>query len=173
MTELRLETPRLILRRRTLADFPPYHAMWAEPAVTEHFVNFAATREANWQRFGRCEGLWALMGYGPFTVIEKSSGDFVGDIGPADYTRDIDPPLEGAIEFGWALASRHFGKGYATEALRAAMKRTDETLGRRRFVAIIAPRNTPSFAVAERCGFGHAGQVALGGRMTELYSREV
>lgn len=156
-----------------MADFPAYHAMWAEPAVTTHFHNFIVSREANWQRFGRCEGLWALLGYGPFTVIEKASGDFVGDVGPADYKRDIDPPLDGAVEFGWVLASRHFGKGYASEAVRAAIGWTDEALGRQRLVAIIASTNTPSFAVAQRAGFAHAGQIPFGDRMTELYTREV
>jgi RimJ/RimL family protein N-acetyltransferase len=156
-----------------MADFPAYAAMWADPKVSEYFRNFVATRESSWLRFGRCEGLWALLGFGPFTVEEKATGDYVGDVGPADYKRDTEPRLDGPIEFGWALASRHFGKGYATEAVRAAMYWTDATQGRKRLIAIIAPSNEPSFAVARKVGFSLAGDILFMGLPTILYTREV
>ena len=61
------------------------------------------------------------MGFGHWAVEEKASGDFIGDLGFADFKRDIQPSIQGLPELGWVLASRAHGKGYATEAVRAAI----------------------------------------------------
>lgn len=116
----------------------------------------------------RYVGHWAWMGFGLWVVEEKATGDFAGEVGFVDWKRDIQPSLRGIPELGWVLASRVHGKGYATEAVRAAL-----AWGRAYFTAdgvrsgppvaaelksaqvacIIHPDNLPSIRVAEKCGF--------------------
>jgi RimJ/RimL family protein N-acetyltransferase len=61
------------------------------------------------------------LSYGYWAVEEKTSGRYVGELGFADFKRDIVPSIEGMPELGWALVPQFHGKGYATEALRAAV----------------------------------------------------
>jgi RimJ/RimL family protein N-acetyltransferase len=86
-------------------------------------------------------------------VEERATGDFVGEVGFANHRRDIEPPIT-VPELGWVLARGFQGKGYATEAARAAI-----AWGRRHFsetgetACIIAPENLASIHVAEKLGF--------------------
>ena len=113
-----IRTDRLILREHVPQDFDALHAMWSEPAVYRHIIGRPSTREEAWSRLLRYSGHWRLLGYGYWAVEEQATGNFVGEMGFADYHRDIDPPLEGRPELGWALKTAVHGKGYATEALQ-------------------------------------------------------
>ena len=84
---------------------------------------------------------------------EKGSGRFVGEVGFADFRRDMDPPLGPTPEGGWVLTPAAHGKGYATEAVRAALAWGEAQRGWARTVCIINPENAPSLRVAERCGY--------------------
>jgi len=147
-----LETQRLRLRGHRVGDFTASSAMWADPVVTRYIGGRPFTAEEVWSRLLRYAGMWSLLGYGYWALEEKTSGEFVGELGFADMKRDIEPPLD-APELGWALSTRFHGKGYATEAVRAAIAWGDEHFGRARTVCIIHPGNTASFRVAEKCGY--------------------
>lgn len=47
------------------------------------------SREEAWHRLMRYAGHWALLGYGNFAVIEKSSGQYVGETGLWDAHRGM------------------------------------------------------------------------------------
>ena len=38
-------------------------------------------------------GLWSLLGFGYWAIEEKAAGGFVGELGFADFKRDIEPSL--------------------------------------------------------------------------------
>lgn len=167
-----LHTPRLTLRRRVKEDFPAYAAMWADPVTVTHFSTGPFSREDSWQRFARLEGLWQLVGFASWLVEETATGDFVGDVGPFDFKRDLAEPLDGMLEFGWAIAARHYGKGYAREAVRAALAWSDQNCPHPTHCALIAPTNAPSMAVADAVGFAFAREVDFKGQPSRLYLRE-
>ena len=148
-----IETQRLILREHTLQDFDALHAMWSEPAVYRHIIGRPSSREEAWSRLLRYSGHWRLLGYGYWAVIERATRDFVGEMGFADYHRDIDPPLDGHPELGWALKTAVHHKGYATEALLAITAWGDANLADKKISAMISPENTASMRVAEKIGF--------------------
>jgi RimJ/RimL family protein N-acetyltransferase len=148
-----LETERLRLRGHRLADFADCAAMWSDPIVTRHIGGKPFSREEVWARMLRYVGHWAWLGFGYWAVEEKATGELVGELGFADYKRDIQPSIEGTPELGWALASRVHGKGYATEAVRAAIVWGDEHFERVRTVCLIHPENVASIRVAEKCGY--------------------
>jgi RimJ/RimL family protein N-acetyltransferase len=57
-------------------------------------------------------------------VVDRASQRFVGEVGFADFRREINPPLD-APEAGWVLASWAAGNGLATEAMIAALRWAD------------------------------------------------
>jgi hypothetical protein len=100
-----LETLRLKLRPHRLSDFIYSAAMWADPFVAQYTSGKPLTEEESWTKFLRYAGHWQLLGFGYWAVEEKATGDFIGEIGFADYKRDLQPSLNGMPEIGWVLAS--------------------------------------------------------------------
>lgn len=128
--------------------------MWADPRVVEHITGTPSTREQSFARLLRYAGHWAMMGYGYWALEERESGAFVGEVGFADYHREIEPSLHGIPELGWILAPRVHGKGYATEAARAAVAWGQEHFaGLQHIACIMVPEHHASIRVAEKCGF--------------------
>ncbi len=148
-----LETERLLLRGHRADDLDACAAMWGDPVVVLHTTGKVQTREEVWARILRYIGHWALMGYGFWALEEKASGRFLGEVGFADFKRPVDPPLGDTPEAGWILASGFHGKGYATEAVLAAIAWGDEHFGKVRTACLIHPDNRASLRVAEKCGY--------------------
>ncbi|AHG21786.1 GNAT family acetyltransferase [Chania multitudinisentens RB-25] len=147
-----LITKRLILDAHRQEDFASLATLWADPAVVRYIGGTPRSQEDSWGRLLRYVGHWQLLGYGYWAVREKISGSYIGDIGFADYHREINPVLD-APEIGWALSSTAHGKGYATEALQAALAWASEHLSPRKTVCIISPENQPSIRLATKMGF--------------------
>ena len=147
-----LATDRLILRRHTAADLPDLAAMWADPQVVRHIGGRPFLPEEVWTRLLRAAGMWSVLGYGYWVVRERDGGALVGELGFADFKRELEPPFRGAPEAGWALAAAMHGHGYAKEALAAVHAWADATLGVRT-VCMIAPANLASVAAARLCGY--------------------
>ena len=148
-----LETDRLILRGHRVEDFADCLALWTDPEVTRFIGGRPSTQEEVWSRLLRYVGHWALLGFGYWVISEKETGRFMGEVGFANFRRVIEPSLDGMPEIGWALAPHSHGKGYATEAARAAIAWGDVHFGPVRTACIIAPENEPSIRVAEKCGY--------------------
>ena len=148
-----LETERLILREFRIEDFDDFADMWADPVVVEHISGVVATRSESWGRLMSHAGSWPISGFGYWVVVEKASQKFVGIIGFGEMMREIEPSLIGKPEAGWVLAQWAHGKGFATEAMTAAMAWGLEKFGDARMVAIVDPAYKPTLRVAEKCGF--------------------
>ncbi len=168
----RLETARLILRAHHASDLPACAAMWADPEVVRYISGRPSTREQTWARLLRYRGFWALLGYGYWAVVEKTTGAYVGEVGFFDVLREIVPSIEGVPEVGWILATAFHGTGFATEAMKAAITWADEHLCATRTVALIAPENTASTRLAERLGYVVAETTTFAGAATLLLYRD-
>ncbi len=70
------------------------------------------------------------------------------------------PSLEHA-DVGFAIAAKHRGHGYATEAARASLEHGRREFGLRRIVAITSPDNEASCRVLEKIGFRFEEQRTL------------
>ncbi len=150
-----LSTDRLILRAHTAGDFVSYLAERSDPMVMKYLgKGDLLTEEEAWQKFTSMPGHWALMGYGTWSVVEKESGMRIGNVGFTDKRRPPEHPACGAPEMGWALAASAHGKGYATEAVNAALDWGRDVFGRgARTVCVISTDNTASLRVAGKVGF--------------------
>lgn len=167
-----LETERLILRGHERSDFPAYGEMWADPDVTRFIGGAPLSEEDAWAKFTRAFGQWALMDFGFWSVVEKSSGLRLGEAGYLEAKRDIAPSLKGTPEVGWAFVKAAHGKGYATEAVRAALAWGDVHFGKVRMACIIAPDNNASLRVAAKTGFREAHRTSYKGEPTIMLYRE-
>ena len=147
-----IETARLTLRPHRLSDLDARTTMTGDEYVMRFFPE-TQTREDNWARLMRYAGHWALLGWGLFVVEEKATGRFVGEVGLSDFGRGLGQDFDGVPEAGWIIDRWAEGRGYATEAIRAAIEWHERSIGCMRQVCIIVPENTPSLRVAEKLGF--------------------
>jgi RimJ/RimL family protein N-acetyltransferase len=93
------------------------------------------------------------MGFGGWVIEDKRTGAFIGECGFADFRRDIDRSMRGDPEIGWVLAPHAQRKGYAIEAIRAAVRWGDLHLPSHRTVCLVDRNNSPSIRVAQRAGY--------------------
>ena len=95
-----------------------------------------------------------MTGFGNWAVAEKVTDAYVGAVGFIERMRvRDDEDLVGMPEMGWMFASGFAGRGYATEAVGAALDWAVGFFRAGRVLAVVAPENLGSLRVAEKCGF--------------------
>jgi RimJ/RimL family protein N-acetyltransferase len=166
-----LDTERLTLRGHRLDDFAACAAMWGDPVVCRNLGRKSFTEEESWTRLLRYVGHWALLGFGYWVVEEKATGTFVGEVGFADFKREMESPVKQLPEIGWVLAARAHGQGYATEAARAALQWGDQNFSPAQTTCIISPENLASIRVAEKCGYRNLQLTEYKGQPTIVFVR--
>ena len=149
-----LETDRLILRVPRAEDFDAFAQMQADPDAAR-FIGGHVTRAEAWRRFLWQPGAWLVQGFGMFGVVEKSSGLWLGQIGPWK------PEGWPGNEIGYSLHPDAWGRGYATEAGVAAIDWAFANLGWDEVIHCIDPANTAEQALAQRLGSRNLGPVTL------------
>ncbi|GAC1595951.1 MAG: GNAT family N-acetyltransferase [Hymenobacter sp.] len=141
------------MRSYQAGDLDAFVAMWQQPEYYRYLNPEPLPTEEVWKLLLRSAGHWAVMGYGFWAIEEKATGCFIGSIGFADLKRTLEPPLGTAPEIGWVLAPGVHGRGYATEAVAAALAWGEQFFGPVRTVCIINPDNQPSLRVAAKFGY--------------------
>jgi RimJ/RimL family protein N-acetyltransferase len=161
-----IETERLILRPWRPGDIAANTAMLAD-AASGRFITAdgkpVTDAFAGWRNAAIMAGHWALYGIGMFVVEERSTGSFVGRVGPWS------PPGWPGFEIGWGIAKEFRGKGYAVEAARATIDWSFATFEIDRIVHCIDRENTASQAVAQRLGARNEHEFDLSGRVADIW----
>jgi RimJ/RimL family protein N-acetyltransferase len=139
-----LETERLILRAPALSDFDALASFYA--SERSKFVGGPLSTELAWRMLAQEAGHWLLNGFGRWALEEKSTGKTVGIVGPWC------PQGFPENELGWDLFEGATGKGYATEAGKAARDYLYGTLGWKTVISLVVIGNDASAAVATRLG---------------------
>ena len=168
----RLETDRLILRSHRVEDFPDCTAMWRDPQVVKYTIGSASTPQRTWQRLLAYCGHWSLLGFGYWAVECKSTGRYIGELGFADFHRDVEPSIEGIPEIGWALCVEAHGQGFATEALQKVQSWGDSHFRASRTVCIIHRENLPSLQLARKLGYSVVLRAPAEGETDLLLARD-
>jgi RimJ/RimL family protein N-acetyltransferase len=150
-----LETPRLSLRLPRESDFDDGWAEMHGDAEAMRHLGGALPRSVAWRVLAQVVGMWSLLGFGQFSVIEKASGRWIGRVGPWR------PEGWPAAEIGWMLHPDAWGRGYATEAASVCMDYAIGVLGWDRVTHMIHPYNMASQAVAQRLGSAFVEEVRL------------
>lgn len=144
---VRLETERLVLRRFEAGD--------ADALYREFGSNEKMSRYSGWNPYATPEIAQAtvreyLESYNDPTshswAIERN-GELAGTIGAYDFDSAAN-----SIEVGFSIAEASWGKGYASEALRAVLRYLVDDEGITQVRAWCASDNVGSRRVLEKCG---------------------
>ncbi|WP_051815416.1 GNAT family N-acetyltransferase, partial [Glycomyces tenuis] len=148
---VRLRTERLVLRPFTEADAEPCAEINADPEVMR-YIGDGRPRTAAQTREGVAKAVrrWEEHGWGTLAVTVASTGEFVGLAALA--VPEFLPEILPAVEVGWRIGRRHWGRGYAPEAAREAIRFAFEDHGMDRLVSCIHRDNAASVRVAEKLG---------------------
>lgn len=148
-----LTTNRLTLRPLTMADAPDLFAVFSDPAVVRYWSAEPWTTVAHAEQcIERALDSYRDQSEVRFGIELAASGALIGTVNLHHVF-----PQNRRCEIGYALASPHWGKGYATEALEAAIDYGFHELRLNRIEADIDPRNAASAGVLERLGFRKEG----------------
>lgn len=150
-----IETDRLLLRQWRPEDREPFARMSADPEVMEHFPALLSASEAD-AVATRLATEIEEFGYGFWALESRATGDFVGFTGIRT-PRDV-LPFSPCIEIGWRLVREHWGRGYASEAARAALDFGFRELGLPEIVSFTALGNVRSRRVMERLRMTERGE---------------
>jgi ribosomal-protein-alanine N-acetyltransferase len=164
---LPLHTERLVVREFTAGDVDALAAVFADPAVLWwEPAPYTRTQTQEW--LDLTLGRYREDGCAEYAVVIASTGDLIGDCGPA--YREIDG--QRLPELGWDLRRDAWGHGYATEAARGVLGHAAD-LGIRRLVSLITPENERSQGVARRLGMTVERQVVWADRPHDLWALDI
>lgn len=144
-------------------DLDPYAEMCADAEVMRYLASNPATRPEAWRNMAMMIGHWYLRGYGMWAVEEKTTGELVGRVGCWK------PEAWPGFEIGWTLRSGFWGRGFATEAARAALAYAFNELNQSHVISLIHPENAASIRVAERIGEKLEGNTEIVGVPVLIY----
>ena len=160
-----IETGRLLLRPFQPDDAVAAHRWFGDRLVMKYTpsgpdASVAKTRE----RLAAYETHQAQHGFSKWIVIERGSGQPIGDAGLLVLER------AGWIDLGFRFEWRSWGKGYATEAGAAWVSVAFGALGLDALGAFVHPENIPSMKVLERLGFRDDREATIQGMPAILFT---
>ncbi|MFK8017647.1 MAG: GNAT family N-acetyltransferase [Gammaproteobacteria bacterium] len=142
-----LQTERLILRPiDPERDFDGWARAMGDEDTVRYLTGKVMSRADAWRNMAMVMGHWQIRGFGFFSLEEKTTGDWVGRVGPWNPHGWPQP------EVGWTISPDHLRKGYATEAGRAAIDYAFSILGWEHVAHVILEGNRASVATAEKLG---------------------
>jgi ribosomal-protein-alanine N-acetyltransferase len=146
-----IETRRLLLRRPAASDAAAVFARYAgDPAVTKYLGWRTHVSVADSQMFlACCDAEWRQAGVGPYLVQSRETGELLGSTA-------LRLSSTQQARAGYVLAQDAWGRGYATEGLRA-MRDLALRLGVLRITAVCHPEHRASWRVMQKCGFTREG----------------
>ena len=149
MTRMILQTERLVLRPFATGDGPAFHEYMSNPEVAHYTNLLPISLEQAQEMIDNIVGAQAASDVPPlaFAITLQADGTFIGN---CRLKRDRDDP--GQADIAYFLNCCHWGRGYATETVRALIDYGFGTLGLRRIYGLCVPENVASRRVMEKTG---------------------
>ena len=148
-----LVTERLELWQPQVGDREGLRALIAPGEVRRFLSGMEPDDHDVFMRLLRNAGSWALYGYGTFMVRERGRAEIVGNCGVFHSWRGFGRGLDDIAEAGWIVAQSAWGKGYAQEAMEAALAWFEREHGAGATLCMIEEGHGASEAVAARLGY--------------------
>ncbi|NND71379.1 MAG: GNAT family N-acetyltransferase [Rhodothermales bacterium] len=160
-----LETYSLSVRQLSRNDVPALTVILSDPEVMKYSIRGICNEEATRDFIDWCLDCYSSLGYGPWALVDKRSGELAGFCG-------ISPEVVNGVEeasLGYRLASKFWNKGLATEAVSAILEYVFDKGLIPSAVTIIEPEHTASLRVSEKAGFKEFRVVEFHDRLVRLY----
>lgn len=145
-----LETKRLFLRPPILEDFEAFCFAQASPEFKK-YTGGVMNKEKAQEEFRLWLEFWQDYNYCFYSVIEKSSNEWIGRIGPTRRSNDS------FQEIGWSIIISAQGKGYAFEAVKAIIFQMQEKRNWNNIIFRIGCANLASQKLAIKLGAVNIG----------------
>jgi len=143
----RVSTNRLLLRQFREEDLGAYSKIMGDYMVGKWLPKGDGyTREEAERSLRNILEHWDRYGFGIWAVVNKKKEILLGRCGLNWITETSE------VEVDFVLAKNHWGRGYATEAAKAALTYGFEVLKLDRIIALTKPENTASRRVIEKIG---------------------
>jgi ribosomal-protein-alanine N-acetyltransferase len=142
-----VETARLRLRLFTPGDLDRMCEITRDPEVMRYIGHgHPFSREETRANLGRIMDRFRRRGYGRWAMERRDTGALIGYCGLSSGNPEV------GIEVAYMLAREEWGKGFALEAGRAALRYGFETLGVNSIAGITIQGNSRSCKVLGRLG---------------------
>ncbi len=149
MSNIHLETDRLVLREWQESDRKPFAQMNADPMVMEYMPR-RLDEAASDKLVNRFEKHFKKHGYGLYAAELKETEEFMGFVGIDNVAVDV--PFKPAVEIAWRLSYEYWGHGYATEGAQHVLAHALGELKIPEIVAFSVYDNERSLHVIEKIG---------------------
>jgi RimJ/RimL family protein N-acetyltransferase len=164
-----VKTARLLLRRWRDDDLERLVALYGDPRVAR-FLSLDGRpwpRERSVAVLESFQRQWRERGFGPWAVIDRHTGRWLGEIGLNELA---DWPGPDKVEVGWELHPSVWGRGLATEGARAALRYGFEVVGLKRIISTARADNAASRRVMEKCGLAFQEEFPYKGALAAWYA---
>ena len=152
-----IKTERLLLLPWSSSYVDDLVRIYTNPEVMRYISNGRLLNRDECLKISeRGASLWDKYGYGPWAVISKKSGEWIGKLG-LDILEDW--PKKDKWEVGWELAPEFWGQGLATEGGKMAIQFGFEQAKLKRIISPTIPENIASRRVMEKCGLRYQGLI--------------
>ena len=149
VSQVILQTERLVLRPSEVGDVPAFHGYMSDPEVTRHSSLSPISLEQAQEMVGGMVASQGAASSPPASFAIALRGESLL-IGNCRLKHDRGDP--GQADIAYFLNRRFWGRGYATEVVRALIEYGFETLGLGRIIGLCVPDNVASWRVMEKAG---------------------
>lgn len=150
MPDIVLETKRLLLRTAAQGDIEAFDTHLNTPEMRKHLGGPQDLHEI--ERYeAESKASFAKHGYGWMAMVEKATGEFVGQCG----LKRVDAKgasIQGGFEIGWMVREDRWRRGYAREAVAALVDWAFTRHQAPHLVALTSHANAPSWHLMEAIG---------------------
>lgn len=143
------QSARLGFRVWKATDLTAFAEMNSHPKVMQHFPKPLSKSESK-KSMEKQIADFNKHGFCYFAVDELASGQLIGMIGMS--TKDFQSSFTPAIDIGWRLSNKFWGKGYATEGAQRCLSFAFEELNLKHIVSIAPLANENSIRVMQKIG---------------------
>jgi ribosomal-protein-alanine N-acetyltransferase len=142
-----IETSRIRLRQFCADDLDAYAAIMGSYEVGKEFPKGTGhTREESKKSLDSIMNHWNKHGFGIWAMTDKQTNTLLGRCGLNLITETSE------VEVDFVVAPKNWGRGFATEAAKAALEYGFTVLGLKRIIALAKPDNIASRRVIEKIG---------------------
>jgi RimJ/RimL family protein N-acetyltransferase len=166
MTNLFIETERLLIRPFKMEDIEPSYTMNLDAEVSKYTGDGGVVSKKEIERriVENVFGDYEKYGFGRLAVELKGENKFIGFTG-LKYLEDLDE-----VDLGYRFMKEYWGKGIATESGKACVNLGFNKLGLKKMIAMVLPENTGSIHVLEKLNFKYEKEILEDNQLAKLYS---
>ena len=159
---MRQETERLIINFLASDDLDDLHRMDTDLSVRRYINGKASSLDETKKYLSENIISYRAHGYGRYAIRDRFTNEFLGICGYLFENYGVD--------FGYRFLPSSWGKGIATEAALAVLKKGIPNHLREQVVGIVLPENKASKTVLTKVGFKWKENLELLGFNVEKYT---